>query len=272
MAKQNEDDLRDLFERAKLKNAKSLAQTIAAERMTAELQATVLSENLAEYGVRIVHHFEPDFPGARLTIANPPGWLFVQGHLEILRRPLIAVVGTRSPSATGRFITECVCRLLADTDVVTVSGLADGVDAKVHELSLVLKMPTVAVLGTGILRDYPAHSRPMRDAIVERGGCVITEYLPEDGPAKENFVWRNRLQAGLAHIVIPSEWQSKSGTAHTVNFALNAKKPVLAVDADRKPPETSLFLMQHGNLRFRLPQQSPEFLEHVIDYLSRSYG
>lgn len=263
MAQRSEDDLRELFEGVKLKNAKSLAQTIAAEHMTADLRARVMQDRLTEEGVFLLHDFEPEFPDALRLIPDRPGWLFMKGDLRVLRRPMIAIVGTRTPTETGRFVTECVCRLLEGTDIVTVSGLAAGVDEKVHGLSLALRIPTVAVLGTGILRDYPSYSRPMRDAIVDRGGLVLTEYLPEDGPGKESFVWRNRLQAGLAKMVIPTEWQLKSGTAHTVNFALNADKPVVAVDTWREPGETSLFLKKHKNQRFRLPHESSELFDYI---------
>lgn len=268
MAKRNEDELRELFEGAKLKNSKSLAQTIAAEQITADLRARVMRDRLVEEGVFIVHEFEPHFPAALRHIPNPPGWLFMMGEIAVLQQPLIAIVGTRTPSETGRFLTECVCRMLEGTNIITVSGLAAGVDERVHALSLSLRIPTVAVLGTGILRDYPSHSRPMRDAIVARGGCVLTEYLPEDGPGKENFVWRNRLQAGLARIVIPTEWNLKSGTAHTVNFGLNAEKPVVAVDTWREAGETSRFLMKHGNERFRLPHESADLFEYICRVLA----
>jgi len=265
MAQQSEDALRELFEGATLKNAKSLAQTIAAEHVTADLRARVMQDRLVEERIFLTHAFEPSFPSALKAIPNPPGWLFMLGDLRVLQRPMIAIVGTRTPSDTGRFLTDCVCRLLEGSNVATVSGLAAGVDERVHALSLALRVPTVAVLGTGILRDYPSHSRPQRDAIVARGGLVLTEYLPEDGPGKENFVWRNRLQAGLAKMVIPTEWQLKSGTAHTVNFALNAEKPVVGVDTSASPGETSLFLMRHGNQRFRLPHEAAD----LDDYITR---
>lgn len=268
MAQRSEDDLRNVFEGAQLKNAKSLAQTIAAEHMTADLHARLLQERLAEIGVSVTHAFEPDFPPSLKAIPNPPGWLFSRGDLRVLRRPMIAIVGTRTPTGAGRFLTECVVRLLEGAAIATVSGLAAGIDEKVHELSLTLRIPTVAVLGTGILKDYPAHSRPMREAIGARGGLVVSEYLPNDGPNKESFVWRNRLQAGLSRIVIPTEWQLKSGTAHTVNFALNAHKPVVAVDTTAEPGETSLFLMRRENQRFRLPQEAADLDEYISRVLA----
>jgi DNA processing protein len=263
LAESNEAHLRDLLSTTKLKTAKVASQTITLEREPAREHAVSMLRRLGELNIRLIHTFEQEFPASLRSIAHPPGWIFVEGRLDVLQRPLIAIVGTRNPTPVGRFLTECVCRLLTSTDIGTVSGLADGIDAKVHELSLALRIPTVAVLGTGILRDYPAHSRPMRDAIVVRGGCILSEYLPDDGPAKENFVWRNRLQAGLGDMVVPTEWQLKSGTAHTVNFALQAKKPVVAVDAASAPPETSKFLMDHGNQRFRLPHESAELLDYI---------
>lgn len=268
LACRSEDELRDLFESASMKNSKSLAQAIAADRQLIEVRAQLMLERLVEERVTIVHEFEPAFPKALLGIPSRPGWLFTMGNLDVLDQPLVAVVGTRTPTDTGKFITECVCRLLEQTNIATVSGLAAGVDERVHALSLSLRVPTVAVLGTGILRDYPSYSRPMRDAIVARGGCVLTEYLPEDGPGKDTFVWRNRLQAGLSSMVVPTEWQIKSGTSHTVRFALDAGKPVVGVDTSVEPSETSRFLMKHGNVRFRLPHEAPDLLEYICRVLA----
>jgi DNA processing protein len=268
LACQTEDELRELFESASMKNAKSLAQAIATDRQLIEVRAQMMLERLIEEGVAIVHTFEPAFPKALRGIASPPGWLFTMGNLDALEQPLVAIVGTRTPSDTGKFITDCVCRLLERTNIVTVSGLAAGIDERVHALSLSLRIPTVAVLGTGILRDYPSYSRPMRDAIVARGGCVLTEYLPEDGPGKETFVWRNRLQAGLSSMVIPTEWQLKSGTAHTVRFALDGSKPVVGVDPSEETSETSRYLMKHGNERFRLPHEAPDLLDYICKVLA----
>jgi len=267
LAQSGEDSLREVLEGVNLKNAKSLARAIVAERQTTMPRAVAMADRLSGDGIRLIHAFEADFPRHLLKIPNSPGWLFVEGNLAVLARPLVAVVGTRTPSSSGRFLTECVCRILADTDIGTVSGLAAGIDEMVHQLSVSLGLPTVAVLGTGILRDYPAHSRPMRDAIVRHGGCVLSEYLPEEGPGKESFVWRNRLQAGLASVVIPTEWQIASGTAHTVNFALKAGKPVVGVHTTRLPSETSKFLTERQNLAFRMPAESMDLLEHVCRVL-----
>ena len=120
-----------------------------------------------------------------------------------------------------------------------MSGLAYGVDRLVHEWCLNISLPTISVLGTGILTPYPAKHAPLSDAIVEAGGVVLTEYLPTQGPSGQQFVWRNRLQAALGRATIPVEWKKKSGTAHTVRFSRKLARPVigLALDGIRHDPD-----------------------------------
>lgn len=145
--------------------------------------------------------------------------MFVQGSPIPLYNFSVAIVGTRKPSDDGLFLAKYLVAALARTGVATISGLASGIDNVAHVESLRYGLKTIAVLGHGINLEYPKGSGAVRDAIVGHGGCIVTEYLPSQAASAENFVRRNRIQAALCDALVPVEWQIKSGTAHTVNFA-----------------------------------------------------
>lgn len=169
--------------------------------------------------IQIVLRADESYPRALLHLEDPPHWLFVQGNTEVLAAPSIAIVGTRDPSPEGLWLAEYVGLTLRHWGRPTVSGLAIGIDQAIHNASLAAKVPTIAVLGTGITADYPKNIGPIRKKIVDAGGAVITEYLPGESYSAMNFVRRNRLQAALARALIPVEWKERSGTAHTVRYA-----------------------------------------------------
>lgn len=112
----------------------------------------------------------------------------------------------------------------AGKDVVTVSGLATGIDQIAHIESLRYGIPTVAVLGNGMFVEYPSGSGRLKHQILASGGTIVSEYLPNQSYSSENFVRRNRIQAALCDTLVPVEWMIKSGTAHTVNFAIDYVK------------------------------------------------
>jgi DNA processing protein len=161
-----------------------------------------------------------------------PPWIFVSGDLELLEQPSLAIVGTRNPTENGEFLARYAVSCAREVAAPVVSGLAYGIDRLVHEWCLNVSLPTISVLGTGILAPYPAKHAPLSDAIVAAGGVVLTEYLPSQGPSAPQFVWRNRLQAALARATIPVEWKKKSGTAHTVRFSRKMGRPVIGLSLD----------------------------------------
>lgn len=148
-----------------------------------------------------------------------PNWLFVRGNVSLLSARSVAVVGTRNPSDAGEFLTKYAVSVCREFGFPVVSGLARGVDSTAHEWSLMLRLPTISVLGSGLLVPYPARNAGLADRIVSEGGLLVSEYLPRQQPSAETFVWRNRLQACIGDCVVATEWKRNSGTAHTVRFA-----------------------------------------------------
>ncbi len=229
-----------------------------------------LYDDLLSKGTQIAFLGSAIYPKALLGLEEPPAWLFIRGDATALSRPSITAVGTRKPSADGEWLSQYVGMNLADWKASTVSGLATGMDQAVHEFSIRMKVPTIAVLGTGIQTEYPKGSSRLADRIVSEGGAIVTEYLPNDSYSGENFVRRNRLQAALGKVLIPIEWSPKSGTAHTVNFASKLRRPIAALKAVDWP-ETRVLLPSKSHFNsgvFTVPRDQNSFFEFVLNALS----
>jgi DNA processing protein len=214
---------------AKVAGAAKHAEAITREPAQLVHQAQAVIEDLAARNVQVV---PPSALPERLRSipTDPPLWLFAQGDQSLLHhRPVVAVVGTRSPSEKGVHAAAAVAKVLAPYPVVLVSGLAEGIDERAHRVSLAHGVRNVAFLGHGIDTVFPQGTADVREAIIQRGGLVATEYLPWERFQKRFFVERNRLQAGLADLLIPVEANPTGGTAHTVRFAREFGRPVIAV-------------------------------------------
>ena len=161
-------------------------------------------------------------------IKDPPAAVNVQGMAQVLKRPAVAIVGTRRASLRGLAFARALGFVLASRHWCVVSGMALGVDAAAHRGALEGGGPTVAVMGTGLGRIYPAvHSRLRQE--IESNGCVLTEYEAQVGPRKYHFPLRNRLIAGLVQAVVVVEAPRRSGALNTAQLALDYNREVFAV-------------------------------------------
>jgi DNA protecting protein DprA len=219
-------------------------------------------ELLRAQQIQIIRIGEPKYPRAfyGLPKALQPLWFFFRGDMELLHRHAVTVVGTRSPTDVGRFLARYSVAALSDLEIVIVSGLAKGVDEIAHEWAIRCSLPTISVLGTGLLRTYPPNNVGLADRIVAAGGLLISEYLPDDGPKGENFVWRNRLQAALGACVIAPEWNRSSGTAHTIKYAQSLRRPTISLQmSGAERPAT----MGDADYLFKVPSDHSSFL-HLV--------
>jgi DNA processing protein len=164
---------------------------------------------------------------------KPAEALYARGeHVEeALAAPTIAVVGARACSGYGAHVARRLGRDLAAAGVTVISGLARGVDAKAHRGALDAAGRTVAVLGCGIDRDYPAAHAELARRIAETGG-IVSEYAPGVEPAPWRFPARNRIIAALADIVVIVEARSRSGALITVDLAMEIGRPIYAVPGE----------------------------------------
>lgn len=162
-------------------------------------------------------------------ITLPPKQLYIVGELPTERRPTVAIVGTRKPTAYGREVTTRLADALARRGVVIVSGLALGVDAIAQQAALEAGGTTIAVLGNGLHRIYPATNRQLGLDIVAKGGAIVSEYEEGVEPMQHRFLERNRLVSGLADIVVITEAAARSGTLNTAGHALEQGRELYAV-------------------------------------------
>ncbi len=229
-------------------------------------EGIALARTLTGLGVRLVFKSEAEFPARLRAIPDAPEWIFIQGLPENLSKPSVAIVGTRKPSDDGLFLTQYVLGVLAGIRCVTVSGLALGIDQAAHISSIRYGLPTVAVLGTGILQNYPKGSDELRDSILRAGGSIVSEYLPNQSYSAENFVRRNRIQAALCDVLIPAEWSIKSGTAHTVKFASKYEKRIVNIflpGTQGLRPEIPFSAVEYGASWYEVPTKT----EALITFL-----
>ena len=159
--------------------------------------------------------------------------LYARGeHVQkALDAPTIAVVGARACSGYGAHVARTLGRDLAAAGITVISGLARGVDAEAHRGALDAAGRTVAVLGCGIDRDYPAAHAELARRIAETGG-IVAEYAPGVEPAPWRFPARNRIIAALADAVVIVEARSRSGALITVDLAMEIGRPIYAVPGE----------------------------------------
>jgi DNA processing protein len=174
-----------------------------------------------------------DLPPLLRAIHDPPPRLYLRGHgdVALLARPAVAIVGARACSPYGAQVARLLGRELAAAGVVVVSGLARGVDGEAHKGALETDGHTVAVLGCGIDRDYPAVHAGLALRIAERS-LLVSEYEPGIEPAPWRFPARNRIIAGLCAATIVVEARERSGALITVDFALEEGREVFAVPGE----------------------------------------
>lgn len=183
--------------------------------------------------VRRLRRSDAAYPPLLAAIHDPPPCLWLRGGGDPgrLSAPAVAIVGARACSAYGRSVSRLLGRELAVAGVVVVSGMARGIDAEAHRGALEGGGVTVAVLGCGIDRDYPAAHGELARRICEQG-LIVSEYAEGVEPAPWRFPARNRIIAGLCAATVVVEARERSGALITADFALEDGREVMAVPGE----------------------------------------
>jgi DNA processing protein len=172
------------------------------------------------------------YPALLRELTDAPSRLYLRkGAPELLSRPSVAIVGARNCSAYGAQVARMLGRELAGAGLVVVSGLARGIDGEAHRGALAAGGVTVAVLGCGFDRDYPARHAELAARIAEAGE-IVSEYESGVAPAPWRFPARNRIVAGLTLATVVVEARTKSGALITADFALELHREVFAVPGE----------------------------------------
>ena len=169
------------------------------------------------------------YPENLKNINKPPEKLYAIGNLELLKKEMFAVVGTRKITDYGTRVAEKLCTELALREIPIISGMALGTDTVAHKMALKYGAPTIAVLGTGLNNIYPKENTDLYYQILESDGLVLSE-IDLDGKYNSNhFPRRNRIVSGLSEGILVIEAAYRSGTSITVRYAKEQGKLVFAV-------------------------------------------
>lgn len=175
-----------------------------------------------------IHLGTPDYPQLLAEISDPPTCLWTRGDRAVLSGIVVAVIGARHASPEGLIAAGEIAFDLARAGIVVASGLARGIDSAAHRGALEGGGKTIAVLGTGIDRVYPAENDLLTEQIAA-SGLLVTEFPPGTHPEDWHFPKRNRIISGLSKAVVVVEARVKSGSLITARLAADQGRDVMAV-------------------------------------------
>ena len=201
---------------------------------------------ISAHPVRVMTIYDPEFPAILQEITDPVSILFYEGDPGCLSARMISMVGSRQASYSGLKAARQIARDLSREGVSVASGFAVGIDTASHQGCLEGGSPTVAVMGCGLDRNYPADNAALRKQITESGGILLSEYAPGEKPLPANFPYRNRIISALGEAVVLVEAKIHSGSLRTVDHALQQGKEVFVYPGD---PASLHFEGNHQLLR-----------------------
>jgi DNA processing protein len=185
-------------------------------------------EEAEAHGVTLLTPAHPAYPRTLLSSADGPTVLYVEGDLTALAKPQLAIIGPRRMTALGEGDARRLAGDLARSGWVITSGLALGIDGVAHRAALAAGGLTLAVLGSGHRRIYPAAHRPLAQAILEQG-AVVSEFPPTMSARPHHFPARNRIVSGLSQGVVVIEAGHRSGALITARLAVAQGREVFVV-------------------------------------------
>lgn len=206
-------------------DSRTAAALTAAQR---NLNPAAELQKVAKYGIELVCWDDPRYPARLREIEYAPTVLYLRGTLTAEDDWGIAIVGTRTPTVYGRDVAGRLSTGLAERGFTVVSGLAKGIDGVAHKAALDAGGRTIAVMGCGLDRIYPAENLRLAHRIVEHG-ALISEFPVGTKPDAPNFPMRNRIVSGLSRGVLVVEAGDRSGALLTARDALNQNREVFAV-------------------------------------------
>ncbi|MDP1652572.1 MAG: DNA-processing protein DprA [Rhodocyclaceae bacterium] len=224
-----------------------LAERLVTHDCKAEIESALAWAE--QPGNQILTLADATYPQALLTAADPPVLLYVKGapaHLALLNRPAFAIVGSRNATKQGEMNATAFAGALASAGLTIVSGLAAGIDAAAHrgalneaarDGALGESASTIAVIGTGCDRIYPASNEALARDIAERG-VVVSEFPVGTPPLAANFPRRNRLIAGLSRGCLVVEAAKQSGSLITARLSAEAGREVFAIPGSIHSPQS----------------------------------
>ena len=242
----------------------------AVSTLTGDVDAAALSTLETWLADSPDNHFipftDPRYPRLLKEIPDPPVLFYAKGDVDLLNQPLIAMVGSRNPTADGMHTARAFARYLSQAGLGVVSGMAAGIDAEAHLGALEAGGKTVAVIGTGIDRVYPARHKQLAHDIAA-SGLIISEFPLGTQPSRSNFPRRNRLISGLSLGTLVVEAAAKSGSLITARMAGEQGREVFAIPGSIHAP-----LAKGCNRLIRQGAKLVESGQHIIEELGPISG
>jgi len=183
---------------------------------------------IEKHRITTIFFLDKEYPYRLSNCIDSPVMLYYKGNADLNHSRIIGIVGTRSATEYGKTVCTKIVKGLTETKVLVVSGLAHGIDSYAHKIALLNGLPTIAVLGHGLDRIYPAENRTLAEKILNNGG-LLTEFTSNTEPDRENFPMRNRIIAGLCDAVVVIEAANKGGALITADIANSYDRDVFAV-------------------------------------------
>lgn len=217
---------------------------------------------------RILTIADAGYPQALLNIADPPLLLYAKGRTELLNAPALAIVGSRNASPQGLRNAEAFALAASDAGLCIVSGMAHGIDAAAHLGGLSGKSSSIAVVGTGLDKVYPAAHRELAHRLAQEG-LIVSEFPLGTPPLPANFPRRNRIISGLSLGCLVVEASLQSGSLITARMALEQGREIFAIPGSIHSPQSKgcHALIKQGA---KLVESAQDILEELGSGLPRS--
>jgi DNA processing protein len=229
---------------ASISSLKSIVKPDAAAEIKKGIADDALAPALAwleDDNNHIVTLADSDYPQALLNIPDPPILLYVKGRLDLLNQAALAIVGSRNATPQGIHNAEAFAKSLSDAGLCIISGLAHGIDAAAHRGALRGQGKdsgsSIAVVGTGLDKVYPAANRDLAHALAQQG-ALVSEFPLGTPPLAANFPRRNRLISGLSLGCLVVEASLQSGSLITARLALEQGREVFAIPGSIHAPQS----------------------------------
>lgn len=190
---------------------------------------------IEKFDIQPLFYTDPAYPQRLHHCTDSPLLLYFKGNANLNAPRIVNIIGTRNPTRHGREICEEIIAGLASQGIMVVSGLAYGIDIIAHQACLQHQICTVGVLAHGLDRIYPAVHKSTATAMLENGG-LLTDFMSQTMPDKQNFPKRNRIVAGMSDATIVIESGLKGGSLITANIANSYGRDVMAVPGRTTDP------------------------------------
>ena len=250
---------------------RKLSESAGADRLA------LLQSVLEKHEIHTVTILEAEYPGILRDIPDPPGILFFQGNGDCMKPGrTAAMIGSRNASWAGLKAARKIASELSRNGVKIISGLALGIDTESHCGCLEGGSPTIAVMGCGLDRTYPAENDKLKKEILDKGGLILSEYAPGAKPSGYHFPYRNRIISGLSNVVILMEAKIRSGSMTTIGHALKQGREVYVYPGDPVSPmsEGNRLLLREGGHYFTEAKEILEDLDWLdnLRYVGQNIG